>query len=73
MKINFGINSKLYMIRKMSENILDFLRIYTDFAVDEQKVIDFIERISKNEKVLNGRIKYIFIQENGQSYYKYEK
>lgn len=61
------------MIRKMSENILDFLRIYTDFAVDEQKVIDFIERISKNEKVLNGRIKYIFIQENGQSYYKYEK
>lgn len=61
------------MIRKMSENILDFLRIYTNFAVDEQKVIDFIERISKNEKVLNGRIKYILIQENGQSYYKYEK
>lgn len=57
-----------------ADNDYDYdLKIYTNFVVEEQKVIDFIERISKNEKVLNGRIKYIFIQENGQSYYRYEK
>lgn len=70
--IGDGVNDA--EISLSADNDYDYnLKIYTDFAVDEQKAIDFIERISKNEKVLNGRIKYIFIQENGQSYYRYEK
>lgn len=57
-----------------ADNEYDYeLKIYTDFAVDKQKTIEFIEQISKNEKVLNGKIKYIFIQEKGKSYYRYEK
>ena len=57
-----------------ADNDYDYdLKIYTDFAVDEQKAIDFIEQTSKNEKVLNGKIKYIFIQKKGKSYYRYEK
>lgn len=56
------------------DNEYDYeLKIYTDFDVDKQKTIEFIEQISKNEKVLNGKIKYIFIQEKGKSYYRYEK
>ena len=57
-----------------ADNEYDYeLKIYTDFAVDKKKTIEFIEQISKNEKVLNGKIKYIFIQEKGKSYYRYEK
>ena len=57
-----------------ADNDYDYnLKIYTDFAVDEQKAIDFIKQTSKNEKVLNGKIKYIFIQKKGKSYYRYEK
>lgn len=57
-----------------ADNDYDYdLKIYINCAVDEQKAIDFIEQTSKNEKVLNGKIKYIFIQEKGKSYYRYEK
>ncbi len=67
-----GVNDA--KISLSADNEYDYeLKIYTDFAVDKQKTIEFIEQTSKNEKVLNGKIKYIFIQEKGKSYYRYEK
>lgn len=47
------------------------LKLYCDNKVDEQGVIDFIEQTAKNEKVLNGKIKYNFIIEKGNNYFRY--
>ena len=34
-------------------------------------IIEFIEQTAKNEKVLNGKIKYDFIIEKGKNYLRY--
>lgn len=47
------------------------LKIYCDNKINEQEAIDFIEQTAKNEKVLNGKIKYSFVNEKGKSYIKY--
>ena len=47
------------------------LKLYCDNKVDEQDIIEFIEQTAKNEKVLNGKIKYKFIVEKGKNYFRY--
>lgn len=47
------------------------LKLYCENKVDEQGVINFIEQTAKNEKVLNGKIKYNFIVEKGKNYFRY--
>lgn len=55
-----------------TDNEYDYdLKIYVDFDIDEKKAIDLIEKTAKDEKVLNGKIKYIFYTKKGKNYYRY--
>lgn len=65
-----GINDAEISLSNDTEYDYD-LKIYCDNKINEQEVIDFIEQTSKNEKVLNGKIKYSFVNEKGKSYVKY--
>ncbi len=47
------------------------LKIYCDKKINEQDTIRFIEQTAKNEKVLNGKIKYEFIVKKGKNYFRY--
>lgn len=55
-----------------NDNEYDYkLKLFCDKEIDEQNAISFIEETAKNEKVLNGKIKYSFIVGNGKSFIKH--
>lgn len=48
------------------------MELYTDNEnYNEKEIIDFIEVIGKNEKIISGKIKYIFSNETSHNYFKY--
>lgn len=54
------------------DNEYDYeLKLYCNDLTNNEKIIHFIEQTAKNEKVLNGKIKYDFVIEKGKSYFRY--
>lgn len=48
------------------------MKLYTNNKnINKEEIIDFIETVGKNEKILSGKIKYIFVEEANSSYTKY--
>lgn len=55
-----------------NDNEFDYeLNLFCNNEIDEQNAILFIEETAKNEKVLNGKIRYNFIVGKGKSFIKY--
>ncbi|MBQ4572497.1 MAG: acyl--CoA ligase [Clostridia bacterium] len=48
------------------------MKLYTNSEnVNKEEIIKFIETVGKNEKILSGKIKYIFVKDESLGYIKY--
>lgn len=48
------------------------MKLYTNNKnINKEEIIDFIETVGKNEKILSGKVKYIFVEDKSLNYIKY--